>query len=119
MSSVASQLLEDLEPVTVSELEIENDSIVLVDHRERSGFFAAGCDVDGVGFVPQHALDQFQYGAVVVDYENAHSAVIVISLEYRSTRARVTVDQRKKGREQALSPFFVEAVKLTRTVCRR
>jgi hypothetical protein len=78
MSSVASQLLEDLEPVTVPELEIENDSIVLVDHRQRPGLLAAGCDVDGVGLIPQHAHYQLQYGAVVVDYENAHSVVVVI-----------------------------------------
>ena len=74
----ATQLLQNLESVSVSELQVENDSVVLVDERERPGFLAARGQVYRVGLILQHAADQLEDCAIVVDYENSHSTFAVI-----------------------------------------
>ena len=70
---MAAQLLEDLETVTISELEIEDDSVVLVHQRQSACLLAGGRRIDGVRFIAQDPRDQLQNRFVVVDYEDAHS----------------------------------------------
>ena len=55
------------------ELEVEDDSIILVYKGKHASLFTRRRGVDGVGLVVQHARDQLQYCAVVVNYQNAHS----------------------------------------------
>jgi hypothetical protein len=98
--------------VTVSELQIQNYSIVIVDERERPGFLTTRGHVNGVSLVAQDALDQLEDRAIVVDYENSHSTFAIIELrsgknwqaplDYRLTGAFVAVERTKK-RERALA----------------
>ena len=60
MTSIPPQLLKNLEPVPVPQLEIEDYSVVVVHERERSRFLAGRRRVDRVGFVVEYAGDQLE-----------------------------------------------------------
>jgi len=51
----------------VSQLQVENDSVVLVHERQRARFLAGGRRVYGVCFVAQHARDELHYRSVIIN----------------------------------------------------
>jgi len=92
VAPVPPQLLKNLESMPVSQLEIEDDSVVVVYQCEGSRFLSGRGSVYGVGFVAEHTGHQLQYALIVIDYENAHPALGSIwdtsdwespSIEYR------------------------------------
>ena len=66
-ASVPPQLLEDLKTVPVSQLQIENYSVVVVDERQRPCLLARGRHVHGVRFVAEYTGDELQYCSIVIN----------------------------------------------------
>src|SRR4029079_16670116 len=104
------QLLQDLEPVTVTELKIEDNAVVFVHQCQRTGLFSRGGGINRVRFIAQDSRYELQYRFIVVDYQNAHSYPLIrlsrvqqVREKYRLRADKVAVH--KKGREPAPSPF--------------
>src|SRR5689334_14730669 len=72
VTAVSPQLLQNLKPVSVAQLQIEDDAVVLVDECEGARFFARRSGIDGIALVAQYARNQLQYRLVIIDYENSH-----------------------------------------------
>jgi hypothetical protein len=72
-ATVSAELLQNLEAVPVSQLEIEHDAVVLVDEGKHPRFLSGACGVHGVAVIAQNAGDQLQDRAIVINCQNAHS----------------------------------------------
>jgi hypothetical protein len=67
-----SQLLENLEAVTVTELEIENDSIILIYKCEQPGILTRVGNVDRIAIFGQNPPDQVRYTLVIFGNQNTN-----------------------------------------------
>ena len=78
MTPVATKLLKDLEAMSVAELQVEDDAIVVVDERQGPRLLASRSSVHSIRFVAQHTRDELQYRLIIIDYENAHPVLVEV-----------------------------------------
>ena len=121
---MATQFLKDLEAVTISKLQVEDDAVVFVDKSKRARFFAGRCGVHGVCFIAQDARDKLEDRFVIVDDKDAHFSVQAATARVdRTTGVSLKPwancsGHIKTGESLCPLPFFT-AEPLIRTLLRR
>src|SRR5687768_4414375 len=76
-ASRSPQLLKNLEAVPVAKIEIEDDSVVVVDQRESSRFLSRRSEVDRVRLVAEYALHEIQDRVIIIDDQDTHAGPLI------------------------------------------